>query len=51
MNNMNVPSASEVFGILIIKRSKLYSSSDFELISRLVTQTGSILWRLYQQGK
>lgn len=51
MNNMNAPSSSEIFGILIIKRSKLFSSSDFELISRLVTQTGSILWRLYQQSK
>lgn len=51
MNNMNAPASSEVFGMLIIKRSKLFSSNEFDLISRLVTQSGSILWRLYQQSK
>lgn len=51
MNNMSAPSESELFGSLVIKRSKLFSSKEYELISRLVKQTGAILWRLYQQNK
>ncbi|MEQ9092125.1 MAG: response regulator [Balneola sp.] len=51
MNNLSAPTESELFGMLIIKRSKLFSSKEFELISRLVTQTGAILWRLYQKNK
>ncbi len=51
MNNMNAPSETNVFACVVIKRSKLFTSNEFELISRLVTQTGAILWRLYQQGK
>jgi CheY-like chemotaxis protein len=51
MNNLNVPTESKLFGLLIVKRSKLFSSKEFELISRLVTQTGAILWRLYQKDK
>ncbi len=51
MNNLNVPTESKLFGLLIVKRSKLFSSKEFELISRLITQTGAILWRLYQKDK
>jgi len=51
MNNMNAPSESELFGSVIIKRSKLFSSKEYELLSRLIKQTGAILWRLYQQNK
>jgi CheY-like chemotaxis protein len=51
MNNMSAPSEAELFGALIVKRSKLFSSKEYELISRLVKQTGAILWRLYQQNK
>lgn len=50
MNNMKVPDASELFATIIIKRSILFSTSEFELISRLITQTGSILWRLYKKS-
>lgn len=51
MNNLNAPVESELFGSIIIKRSKLFSSKEYELISRLIKQTGAILWRLYQQNK
>lgn len=50
MNNMKVPEASELFATIVIKRSILFSTSEFELISRLITQTGSILWRLYKKS-
>lgn len=50
MNNMKVPESSELFATIVIKRSVLFSTSEFELISRLITQTGSILWRLYKKS-
>jgi|AntRauTorcE11897_2_1112592.scaffolds.fasta_scaffold01563_2 CheY-like chemotaxis protein len=50
MNNMNVPGDAEMFGVLILKRSILYSTEEFELISRLVKQSGSILFRLYKKA-
>ena len=47
-NEMNLPDESEIFGVVILKRKVLFSTIEFELVSRLITQTGSILWRLYQ---
>ncbi|HBQ59587.1 MAG TPA: response regulator [Balneolaceae bacterium] len=49
MNNMNVPENAPMFGLLIIKRSVLFSSEEFELISRLIKQSGSILYRLFKK--
>ena len=50
MNNMNVPSDAPMFGILLMKRSVLFSSTEFELVSRLIKQSGSILYRLYKKA-
>lgn len=50
MNNMNVPVDANMFGVLILKRSVLYSTEEFELISRLIKQSGSILYRLYKKA-
>ncbi|MTI86614.1 MAG: response regulator [Balneolaceae bacterium] len=48
MNNMKVPADADMFGVLLVKRSVLFSSAEFELVSRLSTQAGSILFRLYE---
>lgn len=50
MNNMGVPSDAELFGWLILKRSVLFSTTEFELMSRLIKQSGSILHRLYKKN-
>ena len=50
MNNLKVPEKSSLFGMIIIKRSVLFSSNEFMLISRLITQSGSILWRLFKKN-
>lgn len=50
MNNMNVPASANMFGVLVLKRSVLYSTEEFELISRLIKQSGSILYRLYKKA-
>lgn len=49
MNNMNVPENAPMFGVILIKRSVLFSSEEFELISRLIKQSGSILYRLFKK--
>lgn len=49
-NNLQVPDDSELFSFMVIKRSVLFSSKEFMLISRLITQAGSILWRLYKKN-
>ena len=50
MNNMNVPADAPMFGVLLMKRSVLFSSTEFELVSRLIKQSGSILYRLYKKA-
>ncbi|MCG8372199.1 MAG: response regulator [Balneolales bacterium] len=45
---MMIPEESKLFGFMVIKRSTLYSMTEFELISKLVVQSGSVLWRLYK---
>lgn len=50
MNNLKVPEKSALFGVIVIKRSILFSSNEFQLVSRLITQTGSILWRLFKKN-
>ncbi len=50
MNNMQIPDDAEMFSVLVLKRKVLFSSKEFELVSRLVTQAGSILWRLYKKS-
>ena len=47
MNNMNIPDNADLFGIIILKRNRLFSTKEYELISNLVMQFGSILWRLH----
>lgn len=49
-NNLQVPDDSELFAFIVMKRSVLFSSKEFMLISRLITQAGSILWRLYKKN-
>jgi CheY-like chemotaxis protein len=51
MNNMSIPANAELFGVLILKRSILFSTTEFELVSRLIRQSGSILYRLYKKNK
>ena len=45
---MMIPEESKLFGFMIIKRSSLFSNKEFDLISKLVVQSGSVLWRLYK---
>jgi len=48
INNMNIDKQADIFGILVIKRSKLFTTTEFNLASRLGVQAGTILWRLFK---
>jgi len=48
LSELKVPENSKLFGLILIKRSGLFSRLEFELTSKLVTQAGTILWRLYR---
>ena len=50
-NNMEVPEDADLFGLISIKRSVLFSDTEFQLISKLITQAGSIIWRLYNKSR
>ena len=49
INNMQIPEEAELFVCLVLKRNKLFSSEEFQMISKLLMQTGSIFWRLYKE--
>lgn len=50
-NSLSVPEDAKLFGVMIIKRDSLFSMTEFELISKLVTQAGTILWRLFKTNQ
>lgn len=45
-----MPDDSQLFAILVLKRQKVSSTREFELVQRIVQQLGSIIWRLYNKG-
>jgi CheY-like chemotaxis protein len=49
MNNMEVPADTPIFGYVFLLGNELKSSKEFDLLSKIVMQSGSILWRLLQK--
>ncbi|MCR9132117.1 MAG: response regulator [bacterium] len=48
VNEYQIPETAKMFGAIVIKRSGLISSTEFELTSKLVIQAGTISYRLYR---
>jgi len=46
-NQMRIPKTVPVFGYMVLKRKELFTTKEYKLLSRLLIQTGTILWRLY----
>ena len=42
-----IPDDAKVFGYVVMKRNTLITSKEFDLITNLFIQSGTILWRLY----
>lgn len=45
---MKIPPDTPLFGYVVLKRKKLFTSQEYKLTSVLLMNMGTILWRLYQ---
>lgn len=48
-NKMKIPSDADLFGYIFLKRKKMFSTKEYRLVSVLLMQVGTILWRLYSE--
>lgn len=48
-NNMRVPINTPLFGFVILKRNRVFTTKEFKMISKFVIQAGTILWGLYRK--
>lgn len=48
-NNMRVPLNTPIFGFVILKRNRVFSTREFKMISKFIIQAGTILWALYRK--
>lgn len=42
-----IPPDSNIFAYLVLKRNKLFTSKEFTLLTKLLTPSGTILWRYF----
>jgi len=48
-NGMKIPDKAPIFGYMLMKRSKVFSTKEYTVLSKLVIRCSSMLWRLYKQ--
>ena len=48
-NKMQVPEGTEIFGFVILKRNRVFTTKEFRLLSAFIIQAGTILWILYRK--
>jgi len=48
-NGMVIPGSTPLFGFVILKRNRVFTTKEYKLISRFVIQSGTILWGLYRK--
>lgn len=46
-HKFEMPKNASLFGYIVLKRGKLFPEKEYNLIRRLLMQSGTILWRLY----
>ncbi|HET8865343.1 MAG TPA: response regulator [Gracilimonas sp.] len=46
---MKIPPETPLFGYIVLKRKKVFTSKEYKMTSMLMMQMGTILWRLYSQ--
>ncbi|MDZ7756510.1 response regulator [Rhodohalobacter sp.] len=46
-NDRKIPENAPMFGYLVLKRNKLFSTKEFNFLSKLLIQSGTILWRYF----
>jgi len=47
-NNREIPAGTEIFGLLIFKRNKLFTTKEFMAMRKLFGRAGPVFWRLYK---
>jgi len=46
-NDRKLPQNAPMYGYLVLKRNKLFTTKEFNFLSKLLIQSGTILWRYY----
>lgn len=47
-NRMRIPDDTPVYGFVILKRSRVYTTKDFKIMNKTVQYCGTVLWGLFQ---
>lgn len=47
-NQMKIPEKAPIFGYMLMKRSKVFSTKEYAVLSKLVIRCSTMLWRLYK---
>ncbi len=48
-NQMKIPESSKIFGYILMKRSQVFSTKEYAVLSKLIIRCSSMIWRLYKQ--
>lgn len=48
-NGMVIPGSTPLFGFVILKRNRVFTTKEYKLLSRFIIQCGTILWGLYRK--
>jgi CheY-like chemotaxis protein len=48
-NDRKIPESAAMFGYLVLKRNKLFTTKEFNFLSKLLIQSGTILWRFFKK--
>jgi CheY-like chemotaxis protein len=48
-NQMKIPGKAPIFGYMLMKRSKVFSTKEYAVISKLIIRCSTMIWRLYKQ--
>lgn len=48
-NQMKIPGNAPIFGYMLMKRSKVFSTKEYAVLSKLIIRCSTMIWRLYKQ--
>jgi len=48
-NDKKIPPDSDIFAYIVLKRNNLFTTKEFTLLSKLLIQSGTILWRYFRR--
>jgi len=47
-NRMRIPDDTPVYGFVILKRKRVFTTKDFKIINKTMQYCGTLLWGLFQ---